>query len=164
MLFRLALVLSLAASICPAQSAPVPVEDEPFHKTAFENEYVQAFRVHIEPGQSSLMHVHAHDDGAVMLADATIVSQNEGRPESAPGPVTLGAASARQNEPTPTVHRIRNVGTTSFDVIDVQVLARPPGPAADAVTTPAGENPKLRVYRYEIAPGASPPRHAHARP
>ncbi len=166
MLLRLAILVLLGPSIGPVQDAPVPVpvEDEPFHKTVFKNDYVQAFRVHIEPGQSSLMHIHVHDDGAIMLGDATITSQSPGQPEGPPGPVVLGAASARQNEPTPTVHRIHNVGKTPFDVIDVQVLGRPPGPAAGAVTEPAGENPKMRVYRYEIAPGASTPQHAHTRP
>jgi quercetin dioxygenase-like cupin family protein len=142
----------------------VPVEQEPQHKTFFKNEFLQAFRVKLEPGQVSLMHRHEHDDAAVRLSDNTSTSQNLGEAEGPPQTAVIGQVTARDNETRPTIHRVRNVGSTLFDVIDVQVLARPPGPAAEAFAAPVAENPKMRMYRYELAPGASAPPHAHARP
>ena len=71
---------------------------------------------------------------------------------------------AWSNEPKALTHQVHNVGTTVFDVIDVQVLKRPDGPEAPPISTPAAENPRLRIYRYELAPGAASATHAHARP
>lgn len=156
-------LLALAAAAASAQE-PVPVEREPHHKTAFQNDYVQAFRVTLDPGQATLMHVHAHDDGAVRLKDSTFASDVQGQPPGKPEEAHPGGVSARNNEPNQLIHRVRNVGTTEFDVIDVQVLSRPPGPATDPIAPPAAENNKMRVYRYDLAPGATSPTHTHRRP
>ena len=157
------LVLILAAVPPPHESA-VPVEEEPYHKTVFKNDYVQAFRVTLEPGQTSLMHIHSHDDAAVRLSTATVAQDSPGQPLAPPEPVSPGFVSARDNEAKPLTHRVHNVGTTVFDVIDVQILKRPDGPATPAISLPAAENAKMRVYRYELEPGAATTRHAHTRP
>ena len=157
-------LLALAAVAASGPDAPVPVEQEPHHRTAFLNDYVQAFRVTLEPGQATLVHIHAHDDGAVRLKDATFASDVQGQPPGKPEEAHPGGVSARNNEPTPLIHRVRNVGATPFDVIDVQVLSRPPGAASDAIVAPAAENAKMRVYRWDLAPGATSPVHTHKRP
>jgi beta-alanine degradation protein BauB len=158
------LVSTLLAISSPPQDAIVPVEEEPSHKTVFNNDYVQAFRVTLEPGQSTLMHVHAHDDAAVRLSSATTTQQTLGQAVSKAEDAAPGTVSARNNEPDALTHRVNNVGRTVFDVIDVQVLQRPPGPEAPAIGPVAAENPKMRVYRYELAPGGSSPPHTHSRP
>ncbi len=157
-------VFAFAVALVPASDAPVPVEQEPHHKTVFQNDYVQAFHVNVEPGQATQMHIHSHDDGAVRLKDCTFVSDVQGQPPGKPEEAHPGGVSARNNEPTPLVHRVRNVGTTLFDIIDVQVLSRPPGPATDPISPPAAENARMRVYRYDLAPGAASPTHTHKRP
>ena len=158
-------LLALAGAAAAAgQEAPVPVEKEPHHKTVFRNDFVQAFHVTIEPGQATLMHIHAHDDGAVRLRDCTFASDVSGRPPGKPEEAHPGGVSARNNEPTPLIHRVRNVGTTLFEVVDVQVLGRPPGAATDPIAPPAAENAKMRVYRWDLAPGAASPSHTHKRP
>lgn len=157
-------IVALAAAAASGQDAPVPVEKEPHHKSVFQNDYVQAFRVQIDPGQATLMHVHAHDDGAVRLKDSTFATDVQGQPPGKPEEAHPGGVSARNNEPTPLIHRVRNVGTTQFDVIDVQVLGRPPGAASEPVATPAAENAKMRVYRWDLAPGTTSPTHTHKRP
>lgn len=164
MILRLLAIPLLALSLHAAADDSVPVEQEPQHKTFFRNEFLQAFRVKLQPGQVSLMHRHEHDDAAVRLSNNTSTSENQGEAEGPPQVAVIGQVSARDNETKPTIHRVRNVGTTLFDVIDVQILNRPPGPATAPITTPVAENPKMRMYRYELAPGASAPAHAHARP
>jgi quercetin dioxygenase-like cupin family protein len=159
-------VFALAAVLAATSPMPegVPVEQEPAHKTVLKNDYVQVFRVKLEPGTSTLMHTHARDDAAVRLSAATVTSETLGKPAGEPESRPAGAVSARQNEPTPLTHRVRNVGTTVFDVLDVQILKRPEGPEAPPVAAPAAENPRMRVYRYELAPGAASAMHTHARP
>jgi quercetin dioxygenase-like cupin family protein len=157
-------VIVLSAAQATTQDVPVPVEEEPYHRTVFMNAYVQAFRVTLKPGQVTGMHVHAHDDAPIVLSTATTAADSPGRPIGPPGTSHPGDVSTRDNEASPITHRVHNVGTTVFDVIDVQVLSRPPGLAAPAVSPPAAENAKLRVYRYEVAPGAATAQHIHARP
>jgi quercetin dioxygenase-like cupin family protein len=157
------LVVFLAA-MSSSQDGAVPVEEDPHHKTVFKNDYVQAFRVTVEPGKTTLMHTHAHDYAFVRLSTATVAVDRPGRPVGPAAAVQPGTVSARDIEAEPYTHRVHNIGTTVFDVIDVQILARPPGPAVPAISLPAAENAKMRVYRYELGPGAATAQHTHARP
>ena len=146
------------------QDRAVPVEDEPNHKTVFKNDYIQAFRVTLEPGKSTLFHIHSHDDVAVRLSKATVTSETLGQAVGAPENTEPGVVSARSNELTALTHRVHNIGNTVFDVIDVQILKRPEGPESAAIIPPAAGNAKMRLYRYELAPGAATPQHTHTRP
>ena len=154
----------LAVALASIPDGSVPVEQEPNHKTIFKNEYVQAFRVNLEVGETTLMHTHTRDDAAVRLSTATVAAEAPGEPLGPPESVYPGFVSARNNEPTPHTHRVHNMGSTLFDVIDVQVLRRPEGPAAPPISAPAAENAKMRLYRYELEPGAASAQHTHARP
>lgn len=157
-------VIAIVTAVSAAQDGVVPVEEEPHHKTVLKNDYVQVFRVTLEPGETSLMHAHTHDDAAVRFSRATVTADSPGEPTGAPEVVYPGLVSARDNGRKPTTHRVHNIGTTVFDVMDVQILKRPDGPAVPAITPPAAENPQMRVYRYELGPGAGSAPHTHARP
>ncbi len=157
-------LIAVVAAISSAQDRAVPVEEEPHHKTVLKNDYVQVFRVTLEPGKSTLMHTHAHDDAAVRLSKATVTADSPGEPTGAPEFVYPGLVSARENAKKPHTHRVNNIGATRFDVIDVQILKRPDGAASPPLTAPAAENPQMRVYRYDLEPGAGSAQHTHARP
>lgn len=158
------IAFAVIAAAALADDAAVPVEKEPNHRTVFENDYIQAFRVTLEPGKTTLMHVHAHDDGAVRLSDATTASEIPGKPPGAPETARPGYVTARDNDAHPLTHRVLNVGATVFDVVDVQALGRPPGPETEPVAKPAAENARMRIYRYELAPGEASATHTHRRP
>lgn len=148
-------VLAFVAAASPAPDGAVPVALEPEHSTVLKNEYVQVFRVRLAPGKATGMHIHANDDAAVRLSTATTTSESPGMPAGAPESRAAGFVSARNNEPKALTHRVQNVGTTLFDVIDVQILKRPDGPALPPVSAPAAENPQMRVYRWELAPAVT---------
>ena len=164
MRIQLAFFFVLLAGLAFAQDKGVPVEQEPDHKSVFKNDYIQVFRVRVEPGQATGMHVHSHDDAAVRLSRATIVSESPGQPAGAPETTVPGGVSARDTGTRPLTHRVRNIGTTVFEVMDVQELKRPDGPEAPPITTPAAENPTMRIYKYELEPGGKSAQHAHTRP
>jgi quercetin dioxygenase-like cupin family protein len=153
-----------AAVVASLQDPTVPVEAEPRHKTVFKNEYVQAFRVRLPPGESTLMHIHSRPDASVRLTAATVATEVPGQPAGPGQQGSPGAISARENGPKPLTHRVHNVGATPFEVIDVQVLQRPDGPESHAIGKVAAENSKMRVYRYELSPGGSTSQHTHSRP
>ncbi len=160
---RISLLIPLA-EMSTAQAKPVPVEKEPHHKAVFKNQYVQIFRVQLDPGETGLMHTHFHDDASVRLSTATVAADSPGESIGAPEPVYPGLLSARDNEAKPLTHRVHNIGTTLFDVILVQVLKRPAGPSAPTVSLAGAENSKMRAYRYDIAPGTTTAQHIHSRP
>ena len=162
----LARVLAASApAVAPQAERAVPVEEEPAHKTVFKNDYVQVFRVTLPPRESTLMHTHARADAAVRLAHATVRHQSPDGSLGSPEALSPGSVSARENEGKPHTHRVHNVGATTFDVLDVQVLSRPAGPAAPALFEPAAENSRMRVYRYELGPnGGASAVHSHTRP
>lgn len=130
MKIRTITLIAATSATAFAQDRAVPVEQEPQHKTVLKNDYVQVFRVTLAPGESTAVHVHAHDDVAVRLSDATVASDTQGEPAGTPQPEKAGFVSSRTNEKKPLTHRVRNVGVTPFDVLDVQILKRPDGPAA----------------------------------
>lgn len=164
MLCRSIVLCAFVAAQAAAQDASIPIEQEPHHKTVFKNAYLQAFRVSLAPGKTGLMHTHSHDDAAVRLATAIVAADSPGEPLGPPEPVHAGMLSARDNEAKPHIHRVHNIGTTPFEAVDVQALDRPPGPTTEPISVPAVQNARMRVYRYDVAPGASTSQHAHHRP
>ena len=153
----------MCAYISLSQEAPVPVEQEPRHHVVLQNDSVLVLHVTIPPGVTTLYHIHSHDRAVVYLSNSTITQQKLGEPEgphetSKPGEVSAMALK------TPLTHRVKNVGDTPFDVIDVEFLARPQSSSTPAAAPVAAENPSARVYHWTLAPGAVSTMHTHERP
>ena len=101
---------------------PVLVEHEPHHRWEFQNQYVRVLEVLLAPGESTLFHAHFHDSIAVRLTNATIQEQvlgGEWRPVSK---VTPAETRYVEGAKEPYTHRVKNVGTTPFHVIDIELL------------------------------------------
>lgn len=161
--FCIPLLLSLVGS-ASAQQTSVPVDQEPHHHVILKNDSVLAMRVTLAPNEATLYHTHSHERAAVHLTANTVGVQLPDKPESAPQDIDIGAISISKRGETPLIHRVRNFGPGTFDVIDVEFL-QPPAKAASAPAAKvAGENPNARVYNWVLAPGASSPQHTHSRP
>jgi quercetin dioxygenase-like cupin family protein len=154
----------LAASVAAAQEKRVPADQEPFHKVVLKNDYVEVMHVTIPPGQSTMLHTHSHNRAAVILSNSTLWEDLPGTKSAQSMIVHAGGISSQEIAAQPFTHRIKNVGKTTFEVLDIEVLKRPDGPATEAITTPAAENAGLRAYRWALSPGASTPQHTHSRP
>jgi quercetin dioxygenase-like cupin family protein len=164
MLMQLLAAAALLAATPALNEAAVPADQEPHHKSIFKNAYVQVFRAPLNAGESSQMHIHTHDDIAVRLTHSTVSGEMLGQPAGAPSATVPGMLSARDIEGKTYTHRVHNVGTTIFDVLDIELLLRPPGLATPALLKPAVENASMRAYRYDLAPGANSSEHTHTRP
>jgi len=145
-------------------SAPVPVEQEPHHHLVLKNDNLLVLRVILQPGESSLYHVHSVDDVAVWLGNTSAAQQLPNEPESAPVEQKPGNITLRTLRETPFTHRVHNVGKGLFDVLDVEILQRPEHPSSAVAGPVAGENPSARVYKWTLASGGATPMHTHERP
>jgi len=159
----LAAVLAAWALAPPAEEA-VPVDREPLHKVVLANEYVEVMHLVLPAGQATGLHTHSHDGVAVRLSAATVGVDIPGRDSAGPGASHVGDVSAQAYAEKPMTHRVKNVGTTPFDVIDIEFLKRPEGPAVEPLAPPAAENGSARVYRWDLPAGGSSPAHVHERP
>jgi quercetin dioxygenase-like cupin family protein len=156
--------LSLLAARQSSQDAPVPVDQEPHHRTVFKNDSVLVTRVTLPEGERTSYHVHSHDRISIELSTSNISQQKLSEPEGPSTPVKPGDLTAPADGTTPWIHRVHNLGPGTFDVLDIEILRRPQQPSASEAAPVAIENPSARVYKWILAPGASSAMHTHTRP
>jgi quercetin dioxygenase-like cupin family protein len=159
--------LVLAAMFVSQQTAPttsVPVEEEPLHKVVFKNDAVTVMHLILPPGQRTQFHTHTHDRIAITLSATSTTNQDINKPEGAPSPTKPGDISALTLADSSYTHRVHNVGSASFDVLDIEPAVRPATPSPDIAGPVAAETPSARVYNWVLAPGATSPMHTHMRP
>jgi quercetin dioxygenase-like cupin family protein len=144
--------------------APVPVEKEPLHHVVLKNESVVVLHLTLPAGERTLYHTHTHDRVAVNLSSTSITQQKLGEAEGAATATVPGTFSAMTLEGNAYTHRVHNVGTSDFDVIDVELVERPQTAAASVAATVAAENPSARIYNWVLARGATSAVHTHLRP
>jgi len=160
---RLALLVLLAPTVLQAPAA-VPVDQEPFHKPVLVNDSVEVLHVTIPPRTTTGWHTHSHDGVSILLAGESVSVETPAGESTGPFRPFPGLTTAQAYAARPHTHRVHNLGATPFDVIDIEVLARPPGPASEPIAEPVAENPSARAYRWTLAPGAATPVHTHERP
>jgi hypothetical protein len=100
---------------------PVPVELEPHHHVVFENQYVRVLDVLFQPGEIALYHTHSLDNLSIQLSDALISQQPLGETWKNQ-PVKDGDVGFRSATSHPYTHRVGNVGSTPFHVLDIEIL------------------------------------------
>ena len=149
--------------ISGAQEKPVPVDQEPHHKVVLKNDWVEVMHVTLAPGERTLYHTHAHDRAAIELNVSSITQQKVGEAEGAPVANHPGDLSMMPQVEGGFSHRVHNVGSGVFDVLDIEFLQRPLK-SSDAALPVAGENPSAQAYRWTLAPGTKTPEHTHHRP
>jgi quercetin dioxygenase-like cupin family protein len=98
-----------------AATVDIAVEQEPHHHVLLENQYVRVLEVQIPPGESLLFHTHSYDNLSIRISGGLIRNQLLGGPWS--GAVVFAAATTK-----PYTHRVQNVGTSSYHVVDVEFL------------------------------------------
>ena len=145
-------------------AAPVLVENEPLHHVVLKNESIVVLHLTLPPGERTLYHTHSHDRVAINLSSTSITQQTLGEDEGAPSVAKPGNISIYTLAGSSFTHRVHNIGSAPFDVIDVELLARPGTPSPSAAAAIAGENPSARVYNWVLAPGAVSAMHTHVRP
>ena len=106
----------------PVAGETIPVEKEPHHHVLFRNQYVCVLDVQIPPGESLLFHKHSYDNLSIRLSGGLIQNQMEGSDWPRPTEVTPGAVVFAEASKKPYTHRVKNLGTSVYHVVDVELL------------------------------------------
>ena len=106
----------------PGTSEAVPVEQEPHHRWIFENQYVRVLDVVLAPGEMTQFHTHSHDSIAVRLSDSKMQEQPADAEWKSASRVLPGDSRYMEGTNKPYTHRVKNVGSTPFHVIDIELL------------------------------------------
>lgn len=155
----------LAATLGRAQTPPpVSVVDEPYHHVKLKNDDVVVIRATLPPGQRTAYHIHSCDRTGVEISNNTTTGQRFGEAEDSPKAAVPGDVFSDSCTDKPLIHRVHNVGSTTMDVIDIELLHRPEHPSTSIAGPVAVENPSVRVYKWVIAPGTASTMHTHTRP
>lgn len=136
----------------------VEVADEPRHHPVFENDFVRVYDFRLRPGERTLYHRHDEDTFYVAVEPARIVDQPFGEaPAAEPISWPGGIAWCRGYGSEPVIHRVTNSGREAMRVIGAELRESPPAKAPRALEARAYklkyEDPRVRVYRLDLAPG-----------
>lgn len=145
----------------------VPVEQEPVHKTVFENDLVRVIDAALPVGHATLYHTHARDNVPVAVAGGRVATVRIGG-EPVETAVKVGDVSFAEGGYT---HVVRNVGTTPLHFIDVELRTSAPAasaarpvPVSSAGHALALANARVWLHRVVVAPGRRLDAHRHAGP
>ena len=164
LIFSLSALFAAQKASAPVPVEPLPVENEPLHHVVLKNESVVVIHLTLPPGERTLYHTHTHDRAAIPLSSTSITQQVWNEKEGPPSHSEPGSFSALTLRGSSYTHRVHNVGTSPYDVLDVELLVRPQSPSPVTAATVAAENPSARIYNWNLAPGATSAMHTHVRP
>ena len=130
-------------------TAQVQVSKEPRHKKVLENKYIRLLDVWMQPGDTSMFHIHSTPSVFVHFTTTVVCSQIKGK-EWVTAKNTQGYAWYRSFVNDTLVHRVSNCDTVPFHVTDIELLS-PYNPAKKNKALPFPllyENE--RVFAYQL--------------
>ena len=150
-------------------SAQVPVNNEPHHRTVYENADFRILDVRVAPGESTADHRHDHDIATVSMnaGTATRITAS-GQAQNRP-PRPLANATVTEYTGKATSHTLDNVGNAAYQLFAVENLrdqkAWSTTPVVSGLaTTLATDGRALRIYDVKLATPTSQTTHTHAVP
>jgi len=115
-------------------SAQMPVSKEPRHKVVFENNKIRVLNVILPPGDTTFYHVHSTPSAFIFFTRTNTASQLiNGQPTS--GYSVAGNIFFEDLYTHQRIHRVWNIDTTTFHVMDVEILDKDSGFNNNAITS-----------------------------
>jgi quercetin dioxygenase-like cupin family protein len=146
-------------------AAQVPLDQEPRHHLLYANQWLRVISPQIPPGDTTLEHMHNHDDATVCIHGSEVRAKQKGAEWSNPGRVCVpGTAGVTEYTGKPRSHTVQNVGSGVYHLMLVENL-RESGWTNNEPLTVAGmkvarENRSFRIYETELS-GSSSVMHSH---
>lgn len=135
-------------------AAQVLVSQEPRHHPVFENEQVRILNVILPPGDTTLYHIHNTPSVFIPFTKTLTGSQ---KLDESPGEGTSTAGAVwfeNLSPPAIKIHRVWNLDTSDFHVIDVELLQSSAGKPGRAIRKNnlaiVIDTPWVRVYKLHL--------------
>ena len=144
--FKLLLaILFLHTAVVTAQ---VQVRKEPRHKNVLENKYIRLLDVWMQPGDTSLFHIHSTPSLFLHFTTTAVCVQIKGKAWTK-NKNTAGNASYTSFINDTLVHRVSNCDTVPFHVTDIEILSsyKPATALKPLPFTVLFDNEKAIAYR-----------------
>ena len=138
-------ILFLQIAVVTAQ---VQVRNEPRHKNVLENKYIRLLDVRMQPGDTSMMHIHSTPSLFLHFTNTAVCVQIQGKAWTK-NKNTAGNASYTSFVNDTLVHRVSNCDTVSFHVTDIEILScyKPARALKPLPFTVLFDNEKAIAYR-----------------
>ena len=144
--FKLLLaILFLHTAVVTAQ---VQVRKEPRHKNVLENKYLRLLDVWMQPGDTSMLHIHSTPSLFLHFTNTAVCVQIKGKAWTK-NKNTAGNASYTSFVNDTLIHRVSNCDTVPFHVTDIEILSfyKPRTSLAPLPFTVLFNNEKAIAYR-----------------
>ena len=119
---KITLIAAAILFCSSALTAQVQVSKEPRHKNVLENKYLRLLDVWIEPGDTTLFHIHSTPSLFLHFTNTVVCSQAKGE-AWVKGKNKEGNPSYRSFVNDTLVHRVSNCDTIPFHVTDIELLS-----------------------------------------
>ena len=151
-----ATLLLLGAGAALGAESIVPIEQEPQHQLKFRNQFVRLFDVVLPRGYKSQWHRHIYAGVFVNIEPSETRAQDLGGDPVDRPPRIVGDTYFIDYAQKPKVHRVDNIGASTYRVADTEILRACGGfaPVKDGEgQSLILENDRVRVTRVMIGPG-----------
>jgi hypothetical protein len=155
--------IALQGAAATLAEKPVPIQQAPYHRPVFSNQYITLLDVYIPPGRNTGYHIHSQDQVSVNITAARQTNQDFGsdvvNPPGAGGAPGRATFTGYVKEGVHT-HKATNVGMTPFHNISFLLTSpRPYGTTASTRNvqgyTQILDNERVRGWRVVLEPGQS---------
>ena len=149
-------------------AAQVRLDQEPRHHIEFANEFLRVISPQIPPGDTTLEHIHTHDDATVCIHGSETRAKQPGADWGSVGMVCMpGRIGITEYTGKPRSHTVQNLGTGVYHLLLVENLKdsgwKDYEPLAVPGMTMIRESRSFRIYETELSASSSTP-HSHAVP
>jgi hypothetical protein len=120
---KIILVFSLVI-LTKISFSQMPVREEPCHHVVLQNQYLRLLDVRLLPGDTTYFHMHEIPSVFLVLSKTLTASQVKGE-EWVNGTFTSEPGYSWYNSFTkgPLIHRVANIDTIAFHVMDIEILS-----------------------------------------
>jgi len=144
---------------CQAQ---IPVSQEPRHHKILENDHLRLLDVHIPPGDTSMIHIHATPSVFVVINNVKTGSQVISEEDHSKSPIPhFGNIWFEGFYEKPRIHRVWNSDSAEFHVMDIELTnknyVKIDEPIKQAPFTFLFDEKPVRAYRLDLQPAADIP-------
>jgi len=151
------ILLSICLLLNDFCRAQIPVSQEPRHHKILENDHLRLLDVHIPPGDTSMIHIHATPSVFVIINNVKNGSQVISEEDHSKSPIPhFGNIWFEGFYEKPRIHRVWNSDTAEFHVMDIELTNKNyvtiDGPVKQAPFTFLFDEKPVRAYRLDLQP------------